>query len=100
MRGREANKKPRLRGAFYSDQQADARDGQSRLALACLVALLGLVDDVYAAFAANELVVTMTLAQALEAVPDLHRRLPVSVQTKRGKPPYSLKNPPRVAPRP
>ena len=69
------------------------------LALTRLVALLGLVDDVYAAFAANELVVTMTLAQALEAVPNFHRRLPVSVLTKRrGR--LSPSDRPRVAPRP
>lgn len=60
--------------------------GANELALTRLVALLCLVDDVDAAFAANELVVTMTLAQALEAVPNFHRRVPVSVQSKRAKP--------------
>lgn len=41
-------------------------------ALTRFVAWLSLVDDVDAAFAANELVVTVTLAEALEAITDLH----------------------------
>ena len=44
-------------------------------ALPRLVALLGLVDDVDAALAANQLVVAMTLAEALQAVADLHDRI-------------------------
>ena len=44
-------------------------------ALTRLVALLGLVDDVDAALAANQLVVAMTLAEALQAVADLHDRI-------------------------
>ena len=54
------------------------RSGERRthhLALTRLVALLRLVDDVDAALAANQLVVAMTLAKALEAVADLHDRI-------------------------
>src|SRR6478736_3415841 len=47
-----------------------------RSALAGLVALLRLVDDVDAALATNQLVVTMAAAQRLERVADLHRRAP------------------------
>lgn len=48
-------------------------------ALTRLVALLGLVDDVYAALATHELVVAVTLAQALEAVANFHGLNPYSV---------------------
>ena len=54
------------------------RSGERRthhLALTRLVALLRLVDDVDAALAANQLVVAMPLAKALEAVADLHDRI-------------------------
>ncbi|MEN9755696.1 MAG: hypothetical protein RLZ07_2078 [Pseudomonadota bacterium] len=54
------------------------RSGERRThpsALTRLVALLGLVDDVDAALAANQLVVAMTLAEALQAVADLHDRI-------------------------
>ena len=54
------------------------RSGERRThhsALTRLVALLGLVNDVDAALAANQLVVAMTLAEALQAVADLHDRI-------------------------
>ena len=51
-------------------------------ALTRLVALLGLVDDVNAALAANQLVVAMALAEALEAVADLHRFIPIFMRPK------------------
>ena len=80
-------KAPLSRGLFKFitplEPQA-AISGRSQLTLTRLVALLGLVDDVHAALAANELVVTMTLAQALEAVPNFHRRVPVSVPNRSG----------------
>ena len=41
-------------------------------ALARLIARSGLVDDVNAAFAANQLVVAMTRLQRLERILDLH----------------------------
>ena len=54
-------------------RSSERRTHQS--ALTRLVTLLGLVDDVDAALAANQLVVAMTLAEALQAVADLHDRI-------------------------
>ena len=59
-------------------------------ALTRLVALLGLVDDVYAALATHELVVAVTLAQALEAVANFHGLNPYSVCC--GRPHIPFKN--------
>ncbi len=46
-----------------------------QLALTSLIAWLGLVDDINAALAANQLVVAVTLAEALKAVADFHNRI-------------------------
>lgn len=43
------------------------------LALTRLVALLGLVDDVHAAFATHELVVAVTVADRLQRIANFHR---------------------------
>src|SRR3954447_26042486 len=48
------------------------------LALAGLVALLGLVDDVDPALATNQLVVAVTAAERLQRVADLHVRSPAA----------------------
>ena len=50
-------------------------NGRGELALTSLIAWLGLVDDVHAALATNQLVVTVTGAKALQAVADLHNRI-------------------------
>src|SRR4051812_30774518 len=54
------------------------RQGRGASALAGLVALLGLVDDVDPALAAHELVVAVAPAQGFERVANLHRRCPGS----------------------
>ena len=67
-------KKPRSHGTFLiiSTRSPLLKLGKHQSALTCLVAWLGLVDDVNATLAANQLVVAVAGAEALEAVTDLH----------------------------
>src|SRR5829696_4430514 len=53
--------------------RSPARGGRRRLALAGLVALLRLVDDVDAALAVHDLVVAVAPAQRLQRIADLQR---------------------------
>jgi hypothetical protein len=64
-----SNTNARRRGR-QKDRQRDFR--KALLALSRLEALLSLVDDVDAAFAANEAVVAMTIAQGFERITDFH----------------------------
>src|SRR3954466_4216125 len=61
----------------WCGEAAPWRSGRS-LALASLVALLGLVDDVDPALATNQLVVAVTAAERLQRVADLHVRSPAA----------------------
>jgi hypothetical protein len=62
-------KKPPQKRSFVSINRFET----DRLALTRFVAGLGLVDDVNAALAADQLVVAVAITQRLEAVTDLHR---------------------------
>src|SRR5919112_2728969 len=65
--------------------KACAASPQRTSALASLVALLGLVDDVDPALATNQLVVAVTAADRLQRVTDLHIRSPAAPREGRKK---------------
>jgi hypothetical protein len=58
-----------------------------RSALACLVTLLRLVDDVNAALAPDKLVVTVARAQRLQGITDFHERETLKQITPGGRKP-------------